>query len=167
MRPSCVLTGTLFEAAHSVVSSCCCHVCQGSCLCCAALTRAKQLVVVVGTWDALKLAVESERSDRRMSTLQQRISSLAIRAGAAANQKMVSYGVSPVPTPSQQQQQPNRIQGQNQMPSNRRTYQKRRRHPSWPAVATQPVHAQYAHTQSEPQIMQQVAPVSGLDRPLV
>ncbi len=142
-------------------------------LCCAALTRAKQLVVVVGTWDALKLAVEFERSDQRMSTLQHRITSLAVRAGAAANQKMVSYGVSPVPTPSQQQQQqqqqqqPNRIQGQNQMPSNRRTYQKRRRHPSWPAVATQPVHAQYAHTQSEPQIMQQVAPVSGLDRPLV
>ncbi|KAA6424284.1 MAG: hypothetical protein FRX49_05496, partial [Trebouxia sp. A1-2] len=30
-----------------------------------ALTRAKQLVVVVGTWDALKLAVEFERSDQR------------------------------------------------------------------------------------------------------
>ena len=124
-------------------------------------------MVVVGTWDALKLAVEFERSDQRMSTLQHRISSLAVRAGAAANQNMVSYGVSPVLTPSQQQQQqPNRVQGQNQVPSNRRTYQKRRRHSPWPVVA-QPVHAQYAHTQAEPQIMQQVAAASGLDRPLV
>lgn len=131
-----------------------------------ALTRAKQLVVVVGTWDALKLAVEFERSDQRKSTLQQRISSLAVRAGAAANQKMVSYGVSPAPTPpqQQQQQQSSRIQGQNQVPTNRRVYQKRRR--PWPAVATQPVHAQYAHTQSDPQMMQQVAAASALDHPL-
>ena len=132
--------------------------------------------MVVGTWDALKLAVESERSDRRMSTLQHRISSLAIRSGAAANQKMVSYGVSAVPTPSQQQQQqqqqqqPNRSQGQNQVPSNRRVYPTRRSTSSrrpWPAVAPQPVHAQYAHTQSEPHMMQPVAAASGLDHPLV
>lgn len=57
-----------------------------------ALTRAKQLVVVVGSRDALRLAVESERSDQRLSTLQHRITNLAVAAGATPNQTMHSFG---------------------------------------------------------------------------
>lgn len=125
--------------------------CHRKSLCYAALTRAKQLVVVVGTWDALKLAVESERSDQRMSTLQQRISSLAVRAGAAANQKMVSYAGTAKPSP---QQQPSKNTGQRQLHGSR--YSRQAPVPMPPAQQRQPAqprqptfaHAQYAHTQS-------------------
>ena len=75
--------------------------CTEALLCCAALTRAKQLVVVVGSRDALKLAVESERSDQRMSTLQHRITNLAVAAGATPNQTMHSFGA--IQAPVQQQ----------------------------------------------------------------
>ena len=67
----------------------------------AALTRAKQLVVVVGTWDALRIAVESERSDQRMSTLQHRITNLAVAAGATPNQRMHSFEAKPPPVQQQ------------------------------------------------------------------
>lgn len=58
-------------------------------------------MVVVGTWDALRLAVESERSDQRMSTLQHRITNLAVAAGAVPDQRMHSFGA--LLTPVQQQ----------------------------------------------------------------
>ena len=57
--------------------------------------------MVVGTRDALRLAVESERSDQRMSTLQHRITHLAVAAGATPNQRMQSFEA--LPTPVQQQ----------------------------------------------------------------
>lgn len=78
-----------------------CWFCTEAPPCHAALTRAKQLVVVVGTWDALRLAVESERSDQRMSTLQHRITNLAVAAGAVPDQRMHSFGA--LPSPVQQQ----------------------------------------------------------------
>lgn len=62
-----------------------------SCFVHAALTRAKQLVVVVGAWDAVKLAVASERSEQRLSTLQQRITALAVKFGATADKEMIAY----------------------------------------------------------------------------
>lgn len=55
----------------------------------------------MGTWDALRLAVESERSDQRMSTLQHRITNLAVAAGAVPDQKMHSFGA--LLSPMQQQ----------------------------------------------------------------
>ena len=58
-------------------------------------------MVVVGTRDALRLAVESERSDQRMSTLQHRITNLAVAAGADPNQKMHSFGEMPAPLQQQ------------------------------------------------------------------
>ena len=57
---------------------------------CAALTQAKQLVIVVGSPDAVKIAVEAEKSDQCMSTLQQRITAVAIKAGRLAIQTFTS-----------------------------------------------------------------------------
>ena len=58
-------------------------------------------MVVVGTWDALRIAVDSERSDQRVSTLQHRITNLAVAAGATPNQRLHSFEA--VPPPVQQQ----------------------------------------------------------------
>ena len=95
-------SSTLRIIVTSVHACDCSHGTQAL-LCRAALTRAKQLVVVVGTWDALRLAVESERSDQRVSTLKHRITNLAVAAGAAPNQRMHSFGALPPPPPGQQQ----------------------------------------------------------------
>ena len=61
-------------------------------------------MVVVGTWDALRLAVESERSDQRVSTLQHRITNLAVAAGATPDQRMHSFEALPPPPPPPVQQ---------------------------------------------------------------
>ena len=48
-------------------------------------------MVVVGSQDALRLAVESGWREQRKSTLQHRIANLAVAAGANPNQKMQSF----------------------------------------------------------------------------
>lgn len=85
-------------------------------------------MVVVGSRDALKLAIESERSDRRVSTLQDRITNLAVAAGATPNQTMHSFGAvqapPAIPGPAIQapvQQQVNGAAGQGGQPAAQRT----------------------------------------------
>ena len=119
---------------------------------CAALTQAKQLVIVVGSPDAVKIAVEAEKSDQCMSTLQQRITAVAIKAGAPADQKMLTFGSDEITLPAAEAEQPLPAANQQHVPLQVQQQ---------PSVLQKHIEAQQAPPQQLPQHLSQQQPQQG------